>query len=100
MKANQITPLSFSQHVQHIQMQEETTLLGALVAACDEFHVPYEDVGCFLINGVSVNLITGQLKDKLEAECVDAGLVKSSHHAHSCVDSLYGVDDDLCGTAK
>lgn len=94
MNQNNITPLSFSQYVQHTQMQEETTILAALVIACDEFLIPHDEVTKFVIDGVVVNLITDQLKEKLEAECIEAGTVKSSHRAHSCVDALYGDDEN------
>lgn len=89
MSKTVLTALTFSQQVQTLAQEMEDTLLSTLVVVCDRHSVPYEDVCRFVVDGQRVNLITPQLKDKLQAECEFRGLLRSTKRP-AALDVLFG----------
>jgi hypothetical protein len=90
--SNRLTPLSFSQQVQHESQNNDISLLSALVKVCDEHQIQYTEVCRFMVDGAFVNLITSQLKDKIAAEGFNSGMLRTKSRPTSCVETLFGED--------
>lgn len=88
LKMNELTAVTFSQAVQYKAIKDDSTLLEAMAVVCEENGVSCEEVTKYEQNGAKTNLITSQLKDKLEAECIDRGMIIGRSKSVSALDFL------------
>lgn len=89
MSNERLTALTFSHQVEHYANEHECRLLEAMVAICDRHSVPYEDVCRHVVDGARVNLISAPLKQRLEAQCLEDGLLQGRRNmSYSLTDFL------------